>query len=107
MSICQICTCLCKTEFNPDLAKLTQFVVHSKRAIVQALSAACPARAARPRGQAEAGADLADRARAVKRIDALFDIERDINGLSVEKRMAVRPSAPRTGACFKVHERLA
>src|SRR5271166_3923955 len=26
----------------------------------------------------------------VKRIDALFDIERDINGLSVEKRLAVR-----------------
>jgi transposase len=34
---------------------------------------------------------------AVKRIDALFDIERDINGLSAEKRLAARRgrSAPR------------
>jgi transposase len=33
----------------------------------------------------------------VKRIDALFDIERDINGLSAEKRLAARRgrSAPR------------
>jgi hypothetical protein len=36
---------------------------------------------------------------AFKRIDALFDIERDINDLSAAKRLAARPgrSAPRDG----------
>jgi hypothetical protein len=44
----------------------------------------------------EAGGHLADRAEAVKRIDALFDIERSINGLSAEGRLCVRreQSAP-------------
>lgn len=43
----------------------------------------CPAR---QRGQA----DLAGARSAVKRIDALFAIERDINGLSAAERLAVR-----------------
>ena len=105
-----VMTLVCaKRNLIPDLAKRTQFVVHSKRAIVQALSAACPARAARPGGPSGGSADLADRARAVKRIDALFDIERDINGLSAEKRLAARreEALRGTGTCFKVHERLA
>jgi transposase len=32
---------------------------------------------------------------AVKRIDALFDIERDINGLSAEERLRVRKEQSR------------
>jgi len=34
--------------------------------------------------------DLANCIEAVKRIDALFDIEREINGLTSEQRLAVR-----------------
>jgi hypothetical protein len=35
-------------------------------------------------------ADLADRLEAVRRIDAIFDIEREINGPLTEDRLAVR-----------------
>ena len=40
---------------------------------------------------------------------ALFDIERYINGLSGEKRLAARreEALRGTGTCFKMHERLA
>ncbi len=51
-------------------------------------------RAGRHRRQPPAGeagcADLADALEAVKRIDAIFDVEREINGLPVEKRLAAR-----------------
>jgi transposase len=42
-----------------------------------------------PAGQ-QCDADLADRFGAVKRIDALFDIEREINGLTAEERLRAR-----------------
>ena len=69
-------------------------------------SAACPARAARPGGPSGGSADLAD---PLERIHALFDIERDINDLSAEKRLAARreEALRGTGICFKMHERLA
>jgi hypothetical protein len=43
-----------------------------------------------PGGQSGGSAELADRVEAVKRIDPLFDIERDINDLYAEKRLAPR-----------------
>jgi hypothetical protein len=68
-------------------------------------SAACPARAAPPGAKVEAtpGSPIASS------IDALCDIEHDINGLSAEKRLAAHlgRSAPRGWHLLHVHERLA
>jgi hypothetical protein len=56
--------------------------------------------AAKARGQLSALAPLA--VEAVKRIDAIFDVERAINGRSIDERLAARGAAPISSASTTV-----